>query len=122
MNGMEEKRKFPRFDSSFQIKYSPKDKASRCSYTISDNISKGGLCMPALSRVINKDDTITLDINSGNRKKHILATGKVIWTRPINRVAVLDGKMGIEFTSVDSIEIDNLIKAINNRLFYQNLA
>ncbi|OGX00198.1 MAG: hypothetical protein A3I73_01155 [Omnitrophica bacterium RIFCSPLOWO2_02_FULL_45_16] len=107
---MEDKRRFPRFDSTLQIKYSPKGKDAQFSYTLSNDISKGGLRMPALSGIVNKGEIVKLDINSSGGNGHILATGKVKWIKPLNRIAPLDEEMGIEFVDVNPADIDRLIK------------
>ena len=68
---MEDKRKFPRFDSTFQIKYGPEGNDEQFSYTLSDDFSRGGLRMPALSGIVNKGDVVKLDINSGKWQRLI---------------------------------------------------
>ena len=108
---MQDKRMFPRFDSTLQIKYSPETNDKQFSYTLSSDISKGGLRMPALSGIVNKGDLIKLDIAQPYSKDRILAKGKVKWIKPINRIAPLDEEMGIEFVDANPADIDILIKS-----------
>ncbi len=110
---MYDRRRFPRFDSAIQMKYGPEGNDKRFSYTIADDISKGGIRIPALSGIVNKGDVVKLDIMPTYGKYHILATGKVKWIKPINRVAPLDEEVGIEFVSANPEEIERLIKASN---------
>jgi c-di-GMP-binding flagellar brake protein YcgR len=119
---MRERRRFPRFESAVQIKYYPQGNDSQFSYTLSNDISKGGISMPALSGVVNKGDIINLDIIAGDKKEHISATGKVKWIKPLNRIAPLDEEMGIEFISADPSGIDKLIKVIRSRLLQEHFA
>ena len=107
---MQDKRVFPRFDSTLQIKYCPKGNDSQSGYTLSNNISKGGLNMPALSGIVNEGDMIKLDIDPCDGVGHVYATGKVKWVKPISRIAPLDEEMGLEFVDVNPADIDRLIK------------
>ena len=106
---MQDRRRFPRCDCTLQMKYGPEGKDKQSGYTISNDISKGGISMPALSGVVNKGDIIKLDIILTRGKYHISATGKVKWVKPINRMAPLDEEVGIEFVIANPEEIERLI-------------
>lgn len=107
---MENRRRFSRFEFPLQVKYLPQSRNEQSSYTISSNISMGGLCMPAISSVIKDGDVVKLDIND-HGETHIPATGKVRWLKMLNRKALLDEEAGIEFIDVVSADIDRLIKS-----------
>jgi len=79
-------------------------------YTISNDLSRGGLCMPASSGIINKGDTVKLDLENKGTREYISATGKVKWLRTLDRNAPLDEEVGIEFTSIQSTDLDKLLK------------
>ncbi len=111
---MEERRQFPRHDCEFEIEYSPKADGIIYSRSISRNISRGGICIPVLSRLVSNQDTIKLDIYPRDIKKRpVSAVGKVVWTRETSAVAghlLLDSEAGIEFTEINSRDLEKLIK------------
>jgi len=111
---MENKRRFPRSSSTFQVKYYPESKKVPFGYTLSNDISRGGLCMSASSGTINKGDTVKLEMENKETREYIPATGKVRWLRALGRNAPLDEEVGIEFTEIDPAEIDKLLKNKDN--------
>ena len=66
--------------------------------------------MPASSGIINKGDTVKLDMENKGTREYISATGKVRWLRTLGRNAPLDEEVGIEFTGIQPIDIDKLLK------------
>ena len=107
---MENRRKYPRIETSFQVKYYPASKHSQIGYTIANDVSRGGLSMPALSDIAKNGDIVSMDINNRDGKGSLFATGKVRWISPIKRKALLDQKVGIEFIDIASADIDRLLK------------
>src|SRR4030042_4147134 len=107
---MENRRRFPRFDSTFQVKYLPAGKNMPLGYTISNNISRGGLCMPTSSGIINKGDIVKLDMENKDGKSYIPATGKVKWLKKVAPSAPLEEEAGIEFTDINSASIEEFLK------------
>ena len=107
---MENRRRFPRFDSTFQIRYFPEGRNTPSGYTISSDVSEGGLRMPASSGVINKGDIVKLDMESTDGTGYIFATGRVKWLKVLNKTAPLDEEVGIEFTDIHSADVDKLLK------------
>lgn len=113
---MEEKRKFPRFNLPLEVIYSPKGTGVIYSRSISKNISKGGICIPVLSRLVRAGDDIKLEIYSKAMKNNpVPAKGRVVWmkeTSGLSSVSVSpDGEAGIEFTEIDAFGIEKLIQA-----------
>jgi hypothetical protein len=107
---MENRRRFPRFDSTFQIRYLPEGKNISSGYTISSDVSGGGLRMPASSGIINKGDILKLDMESTDGTGYIFATGKVKWLKILDKNAPLDEEVGIEFTDIHSADVDKLLR------------
>lgn len=107
---MENRRKFPRLDATFEVKYYPVTNYTRYGYTISNNISRGGLCMPALSLIAKNDETIKMDINNSDGKGPISAIGRVRWNRTRSREALLDEDVGVEFINIAPVDIDRLMQ------------
>ena len=106
---MENRRRFPRFEDASQIRYYlPKDDGS-FGFTIANDVSRGGLSMPALSHIAKNGEVIRLDINN-NRRGRISATGQVRWVKKIKRKALLDEQAGIEFIDIAPADADKLIK------------
>jgi len=106
---MKEKRRFPRFEATCQIRYSPEGKSPVIGYSISNDMSVNGLGMPASSGVINKGDIVKISIENVKGASRIFATGKVKWIKPRSRVAPLDEEVGIEFTDIHSADIKDLL-------------
>ncbi|MCX5666177.1 MAG: PilZ domain-containing protein [Candidatus Omnitrophica bacterium] len=77
---------------------------------MSNDLSRGGLCMPASSGVLSKGDTVNLDMENKDTREYISATGKVKWLKTLDRNAPLDEEVGIEFTSIQPTDIDKLLK------------
>lgn len=107
---MENRRKFPRVEKSFQVKYYPQSKSSRFGYTIANDISRGGISIPALSSIAGNGEILRMDINNRDGKGTISATGKVKWVSPLKRKALLDERVGIEFTNIAPADLDRLVK------------
>ena len=107
---MENRRRFPRFENACQIKYCLPNGSGRFGYTIANDISRGGLSMPALSIIAKNGDILKLDINNNDGKGSISAMGKVRWVRKLKRNALLDEVSGIEFLDIADTDIDRLIK------------
>ena len=108
---MENRRRFPRFDASFQVKYCPANDGTRFGHTVAYNISRGGLCIPALSGIAKKDAVIRMDINNNDGKNSISATGRVRWASMLKRKAPVDENAGVEFIDIAPGDLDRLIKA-----------
>ncbi len=94
---MENRRRFPRFESALEVKYSPLEREMN-NFTVSKNISRGGICMPILSNLFKSDTLIKLEINT--QDNWVTATGKIRWTKPIKRPALLGQEAGIEFIKI----------------------
>lgn len=109
---MENRRRFPRFESTFQVKYCPEGIGDGCGYTIADDISEGGIKMPASSGIVNKGDVVKLYMKNDAWKKYVLAIGKVKWATALHRDAPLDEEIGIEFINSPTPEISKFIKSI----------
>lgn len=106
---MENRRKFPRVDAAFEVKYYPVTNYTRYGYTISHNISKGGISMPALSLIAKPGETIKMDINTNDGKTPVSATGRVRWNKIRAREALLDEDIGVEFINIASADIEKLM-------------
>ena len=106
---MKERRRFPRYDSSLEVKYTTKGKASLESYTVSKNISRIGICIP-VSRIIKSGDVIKLDIDPNDNKCPVAVVGKVAWTKEAARPALLEVDAGVEFVKIDPAEVERLLK------------
>ena len=109
---MENRRKFPRFDSIFQVKYCPEGNGNGCGYTLADNVSLGGIKMPASSGIVNKGDVVKIYMKNNAWKKYVLAVGKVKWAIPLQRRAPLDEEIGIEFINSPTPEVNKFIKSL----------
>ena len=107
---MENKRKFPRVTASFQVKYYPSSDENHFGYTIANDVSMGGLNMPALSSIAKAGDVIRLDIKKSDIKDRIFATGRIKWTTALKRKALVDQKVGIEFLDISPIDAERLVK------------
>ena len=108
---MENRRKFPRLETSLQVKYYPPLNNSQFGYTIANDVSRGGLSMPALSAIVKNGEIVKMDINNRDGNGTISAKGKVKWATPMKRKALLDERAGIEFLDIAPADIDRLVKA-----------
>ena len=111
---MEERRRFIRYGHEFEIDYSPKGDGVIYSQSISKNISRGGICIPVLSRLVRIGDSIKLDIYINNRRNPVTCMGKVVWIKEMNTIAghlLLDAEAGIEFTDVNTRDLEKLLQA-----------
>lgn len=108
---MRERRRFPRYESVLEVRYSTKGIASIESHTVSQNISRVGIRIP-VSRIIKKGDIINLDINPNDSKGPVSCVGKVVWTRKIERPAILEQDAGVEFMRLDPNEAERLLEAV----------
>lgn len=113
---MEEKRQFPRYKYPIEVEYSPKGEGVIYSRTITKNISKGGLCINVLSRLVKAGDRIKLDIYpDGDRKNSVLAKGTVVWVKETSNASnpiTSDAEAGIKFTEADAGALERLLAAI----------
>ena len=107
---MEDKRKFPRLDLPLSVVYYPYGNIMQYGYTTSKNVSKGGLCIPAMSGIAKNGDIIKMEIEI-DRKHCIPATGKVRWVKPTKDTEFQDEEIGIEFLDISPSNIDALVTA-----------
>lgn len=107
---MENRRKFPRSAASFQVKYFSPDNENNSAYTIADNISRGGLCMPAVSSIARNGSVIRMKMNNHDGRGTVTASGKVRWAIDIKRSSPADEWVGVEFTEISPANIDRLTK------------
>lgn len=115
---MEEKRKFPRYQARNSMAYYPHNDIVRFSYTTSNNISRGGVCINAISGLVHKGDIINMEINLDGRKCASVK-GKVVWVKRLDlglpsyieaaAVSVNDEVAGIEFMNSDPSRLEILI-------------
>ena len=106
---MENRRKHLRNETSFEVKYYPEGMENQFAYSISNNVSKGGLSMPAVSKIAKTGDVIRMEMTRGAGGDRILASGKVKWVNMRKRKALLDEEIGVEFTDILPSDIDRLI-------------
>jgi len=107
---MRERRRFPRFDSAFEVKYSTLGDAGIEGYTVSRNVSRSGLLIP-VARYIRGGDILRLDINIGDKKDRVSVLGKVRWIKELKRLAPLQLDAGVEFTNIDPQDAARLVPA-----------
>jgi hypothetical protein len=115
---MENRRRFPRFQVQLAIAYYPQDKATQFSYTVSKNVSRSGICIPANSSIAKNSSILEMEIEIAE-KQCVPVTGKVKWVKMLNHKAPLgeelpiefanDEEVGIEFVDVKPADIDRLI-------------
>lgn len=105
---MDDKRRFQRIDSALEVEYSPQGR-SDSSYTVSKNISKGGICIPTLLSYPKENELVKLLIRTSDNKRHIPVTGKVRWIKRLDRPAILGQEVGIEFLDADKDNVERLL-------------
>ena len=108
---MKERRKFPRYDSALEVKYSTQGDAGIEGYTVSRNVSLGGILIP-VSKFIKNGDVIKLDIDTNNNGNRVAAYGRVKWTQAITRPSPLQMDAGIEFTRIEPQDARRLVVAV----------
>lgn len=102
---MEDKRKFPRFELPLAIAYYSQDKVMQFSYAVSKNVSRGGICIPAISNIVKNGGIIKMEIEIAE-KQCVPITGKVRWVKTLNRKASLDEEVAIEFVNDEEAGIE----------------
>lgn len=108
---MEERRRFPRYEAAYEVKYSTQGNAAIESHTVSKDVSRLGLRIP-VSRIVKEGNVLTLDIKPYNSGDFVRITGRVVWTRRLTRPAVLESDAGIEFTRIDSALSEKLLQPV----------
>ena len=108
---MEERRRFPRYEAAFEVKYSTKGTAGIEGYTVSKNISRVGLRLP-VSRIVKHGDTLNLAIDANDKRGHVPAVGKVVWVKSIARRAPLELDAGVEFTKLNPQDAERLLETV----------
>lgn len=114
---MENRRRFHRHNCALEVEYYPKGNNIIYSQSVSKNISKGGICLPVLSRLVRTGDQITLDIYAnGDKRSPIMLKGEVVWIKETSLLShsndsVLDAEAGIRFTDADDALVESLIQS-----------
>ena len=105
---MKDKRRFPRYDCSFAVRYTTRGTASLESMTIAEDISRSGIRLP-VSRIVKEGDVLALYIYPREESGAVSATGVVKWTlhRPKEQRYNVDA--GVQFTDIESSDVDRLI-------------
>lgn len=110
---MENKRRHERYAYPFEVEYSPKGDGMLYSRSIAKNISKGGICIPVLSRLVRTGDDILLEISHPEKRNSpVSVRGKVMWTREASDIAsslTSDAEAGIKFLEPTPIELKDLM-------------
>ncbi len=110
-----DKRRFKRYNYPLEVEYSPSGDGMLYSRSITKNISKGGMCMNVLSRLVRKGAPILIEIYSkGLRKNPVSLKGIVAWTKEAPDLAsslTSDTEAGIEFTGPASEELESLLQS-----------
>lgn len=112
MTNTKERRGHPRFETALEVRYFAAKNAAPVNYTVSKDISRSGIRIPCFGSV-KEGNAIYLDIDLKGGKPSFSGTGKVVWTRKLNRRAPLDTEAGVEFTKTDRKEIESLIKRLS---------
>lgn len=108
---MEERRRFPRYECTFEVKYSTQGNAAIESYTVSKNVSRHGIRLP-VTRILKTGDTLKLDIDTNDKKGGVSAIGKVKWTKSVTRPAPLELDAGVEFTRIAPQDAERLLETV----------
>lgn len=108
---MEERRRFPRYDCAFEVKYSTRGNAAIEGYTVSKNVSRVGIRLP-ISRIVKNGDTLKLDINANDKGNPVTAIGKVVWVKKIERLSPLELDAGVEFVKIDPQHAERLLATV----------
>ena len=108
---MEERRRFPRYDCAFEVKYSTQGNAEIEGHTVSNNISRGGIRVP-ISRIVKTGDTLKLDIDINHKRGRVLALGKVRWIRNIVRPSPLELDAGLELIHIAPQDAERLVETL----------
>jgi len=109
---MKERRRYPRYESALEVRYSASKNASPADYTVSKDISKSGIRIPCFD-FVKKGKTIYLDIDLKSGKPSFSTAARVIWTRKFKRASPLKLEAGLEFTKTDLKEIESLINRVS---------
>ncbi len=105
---MKDKRRFPRYDCSFAVRYTTRGTASLESMTIAEDISRSGIRLP-ISRMVKAGDVLALYIYPKEESGAISATGIVKWIQQRPKEQKLNVDAGIQFTDIESNDADRLI-------------
>lgn len=108
---MEERRRFPRYECAFEVKYSTQGNAAVESHTVSKNVSRVGIRIP-VSRIVKTGDTLKLDIDTNGKRGHVSAVGKVKWVNKISRPAPLELDAGVEFLKIEPQDAERLLETV----------
>ena len=108
---MDERRRFPRYECAFEVKYGTPGKAAIEGYTASKNISRIGIRIP-VSRIVKHGDTLNLAIDTNDKKGRVSATGKVRWIKNITRPSLLELDAGVEFTKIAPQDAEGLLETV----------
>ena len=108
---MKERRRWPRAERALEIRYFSAKDPSKANYTVSKDISNGGIRIPC-SGLINDNDIIDLDLDLRHGRPAISAAARVAWTKKLKRPALLDLEAGLEFTREYSNKVRSFIKKL----------
>ena len=108
-----DRRRHQRYDYHLEVEYSPKGDGVIYSKSISRNISKSGICIPVLSRLVRTDDPILLEIYPGGKIGYpVKVRGRVVWVREnasMSDCLTADAEAGIEFAEAAPQGLDKLL-------------
>ena len=105
---MKERRRFPRYNCSFDVNYSTIGVASIESRSVIKDISRSGVKLP-VSRVVKKGDVVNLDIYTNPDLDPFLARGRVKWIREDSSDSGPAIEAGIEFMDIRDHAINRLL-------------
>jgi hypothetical protein len=110
METFKERRNATRYDCMMKVDYSSNGVASVYGSTVSDNVSKLGICIP-VSRLVRKGSTLELVIHHSPTSSPIHAVGRVRWTKPTPEEPLYMVNAGIMFSEIDDASVEKLISS-----------
>ena len=108
---MIERRRFPRYDCSYDVDYATDSLASLEGRSVAEDISKGGMRLP-VSRIVRKGDVLKMDIYPSRKEYPVSARGRVRWVQEARDALPFNVDAGIEFISIELDDIDKLLHLI----------
>ena len=105
---MIERRKFPRYDCSYDVDYATSGLASLEGLSTAEDISRGGMRL-SVSRIVRKGDVLKMDIYYSRKDYPVSAKGRVRWVQEARDALPFNVDAGVEFISIESDGIDKLL-------------
>lgn len=108
---MRERRRFPRYNCSYNADYYTYGLVSLEGRTVGEDISEGGMRL-SISKIIRKGDVLRMGVHASSKECPIYVRCKVKWVQKTKDELKFNVYAGVEFVSAEPEDVNKLLHLV----------